>query len=116
MEIWFNPACSTCRGARELLDESGRSYDVRRYLEDPPTREELDRVLGLLGLQPWELARMNEPAADAVRDLPHDRDRWLDAMVANPVLIERPIVVTDDGRAVVGRPPERVLDLLRGEA
>lgn len=113
MQIWFNPSCSKCRGAKQLLEEHGVAYDERRYLDDPPTREELDRVLTLLGVEPWELARTSEPAAEAVRDLPHDREQWLEAMVANPVLIERPIVLTDDGRAVVGRPPEKVLDLFR---
>jgi arsenate reductase len=108
MEIWFNPSCSKCRMAEELLDERGVAYTERRYLDDPPSREELDRVLGLLGLEPWELARID----DSVRDLPRERHLWLDAMVANPRLIERPIVITDDGRAIVGRPPDRILDLL----
>lgn len=114
MEIWFNPACSKCRGAKELLTERGVDVTERRYLDQPPTREELDRVLTLLGVEPWDLARTGEPVAKelGLADLPRDRDRWLDVLVANPVLIERPIVVTGDGRAVVGRPPEKVLDLL----
>lgn len=116
MEIWFNPACSKCRTTRQMLDDAGVEYAERRYLDEGAvTRADLERVLDLLGIEPWDLARTDEPVAKeiGVADLPHDRDRWLDAMVAHPILIQRPIVVTDDGRAVIGRPPERVLDLLR---
>jgi arsenate reductase len=71
-------------------------------------------VLTALGKEPWEVARMGESVAKelGLRDLPHARDRWIEVMVANPILIERPIVVTADGRAVIGRPPEAVRDLL----
>jgi arsenate reductase len=115
MEIWFNPSCSKCRVTKDLLDEAGAEYDVRRYLDTPPTRADLERVLELLGIEPWELARLDEPVAKEIglRDLPHERGPWLDAMVEHPILIQRPIVVTDDGRAVIGRPPERVIELLR---
>jgi arsenate reductase len=75
VEIWINPACSKCRAAAELLDDAGASYTVRRYLDDPPTPDELDAVLQRLGLEPWDIARMNEPAAQeaGLRDLPKDR-------------------------------------------
>jgi arsenate reductase len=115
VEIWFNPSCSKCRVSEELLDEAGVTYTERRYLDDPPTVEELDRVTTLLGVEPWDLTRMDEPRA-AELDLanaPRDRSAWLAVLAANPVLVQRPIVVTDDGRAVIGRPPERILDLLR---
>ena len=71
-------------------------------------------MLVALGKEPWEIARMGEGVAKdlGLRDLPHDRHRWIDVMVANPILIERPIIVTADGRAVVGRPPDAVRDLL----
>jgi arsenate reductase len=115
VEIWFNPSCSKCRASEDLLDEAGVTYTERRYLEDPPTVGELDRVTTLLGVEPWDLTRMDEPRA-AELDLanaPRDRSAWLAVLAANPVLVQRPIVVTDDGRAVIGRPPERILDLLR---
>jgi arsenate reductase len=115
VEIWFNPSCSKCRVSEELLDEAGVTYTERRYLDDPPTVEELDRVTTLLGVEPWDLTRMDEPRA-AELDLanaPRDRSAWLAVLAANPVLVQRPIVITDDGRAVIGRPPERILDLLR---
>lgn len=117
MELWHNPRCSKSRAAKAILDERGATYTERRYLVDPPSADELAAVLAALGAEPWDIARIGEarakelemgtwPRADA------DRGRWLQALAADPVLIERPIVVTDDGRAVVGRPPESVEALL----
>lgn len=114
LTIWHNPRCSKSRGAKEILDEAGVGYAERRYLEDPPSAEELDAVLSALGKEPWEVARTGESVAKelGLKDLPHDRGRWIEVLVANPVLIERPIVVRGDGRAVLGRPPEDVRQLL----
>ena len=64
MEIWVNPACSKCRAATAALDEAGIEYTVRRYLDAPPTRAELEAVLDRLGLEPWHLARTGEPVAE----------------------------------------------------
>jgi arsenate reductase len=107
MEIWHNQRCSKSRAAKAALDASGAEYGERRYLDDPPTAEELDAVLTKLGMQPWEIARLNEPVAQrlGLKDLPHDRDRWIELMVENPILIQRPIVVTDDGSAILARDP-----------
>lgn len=114
MQLWHNPRCSKSREAKRMLDVDGVSYVERRYLDDPPTAQELDAVLTSLGRQPWELARLSEPVAGelGLRGWPHDRQRWIEAMVEHPALIERPILVADDGRAVLGRPPEAVLELL----
>ncbi len=115
MEIWINPSCSKCRLATELLDEAGAEYTVRRYLEDPPTVDELDAVLRRLELEPWDIARMSEPLADEL-DLVHlsrDRRRWLEVMATNPQLIQRPLITADDGTAVVGRSEEAVGRALR---
>lgn len=110
MEIWFNPKCSKCRLATEALDEAGLDYDVRRYLDEPPTAPQLAATLDKLGLEPWDIARMNEPvAADlGLADLPRDRDRWIAVLVEHPVLIQRPIVVLDDGSAWIARDPDTV--------
>lgn len=116
MEIWHNPRCSKSRATLGLLEDAGVAPDVRRYLDDPPSADELRRVLGLLGRAPWELVRTGE---DTYRELgmadwgrtEADVDRWVDAMVAHPRLIERPVVVDGD-RAVLGRPPEDVRSLL----
>ncbi|MFJ5989937.1 ArsC/Spx/MgsR family protein [Lentzea sp. NPDC092896] len=91
MEIWHNPRCSKSRAAKQRLDDSGVDYTERRYLEDVPTAEELDHVLTLLNKQPWEIARTKEAAYP--KDLEHDRAKWIAHMVANPSLIERPIII-----------------------
>jgi arsenate reductase len=106
MEIWVNPACSKCRSATAALDEAGVSYTVRRYLEDPPTREELLAVLDRLGVEPWHITRLQEAEATAVARLPRDaaaREAWVDALVAHPRLIQRPIITADDGTTVLAR-------------
>lgn len=114
MDLWHNPRCSKSRAAKELLDNKGVAYRERRYLDDPPTADELDAVLTALGKQPWEITRMGEPVAVelGLRDAPRDRAAWIDILVANPILIERPIAVTDDGRAALGRPTDAIADLL----
>lgn len=115
MEIWVNPACSKCRSALSMLDAAGAEYTVRRYLEDPPSAAELTAVLGRLGLEPWDVTRMNEPVAKELKAwprTPEDRQRWIDALAAHPKLIQRPIITADDGTAVVGRSPEAVQSVL----
>jgi arsenate reductase len=110
--IWHNQRCSKSRGALAILEERGIDHDVVRYLEDTPSRAEIERVLGLLGTDdPTTIARRNEELWKEL-DLDHaDRSTVLDALTANPALIERPIVIKGD-RAVVARPSEKVLDLL----
>jgi arsenate reductase len=114
MEIWYNPACSKCVASEELLVGAGVTYTERRYLDDPPTADEIERVLDLLGIEPWDLTRMDEPRAVELSlvTAPRDRGAWIETLADNPVLIQRPVVITDDGRAVIGRPPEKILDLL----
>ncbi|SCK37038.1 Arsenate reductase and related proteins, glutaredoxin family [Streptomyces sp. SceaMP-e96] len=63
MEIWLNPACSKCRSAVEILDEEGARYTVRKYLEDPPSADDLRDVLTRLGLEPWDITRTQEAEA-----------------------------------------------------
>lgn len=115
MEIWVNPACSKCRAATAALDEAGVDYTVRRYLDDPPTAEELEAVLGRLGLQPWDIARTGEPIAAELGlpdRVPEQRGAWLRLMVEHPILIQRPIITADDGHTVVGRSEETVQDAI----
>ncbi|MEU3658844.1 arsenate reductase family protein [Streptomyces sp. NPDC032940] len=117
MEIWINPACSKCRSAISLLDAEGADYTVRRYLEDVPGEDEIREVLARLGLEPWDITRTGEPAAEelGLKDWPRDdasRDRWVAALAAHPKLIQRPIITADDGTAVVGRSEEAVRDAL----
>jgi arsenate reductase (glutaredoxin) len=114
VEIWFNPSCSKCRGAKEMLDEAGAEYSVRRYLDDPPTADELDITLAKLGLEPWDVTRLNEPLAKELdlASLEKDREKWLAVLVTHPKLIQRPIIVADDGRAVIGRSEDAVRSVL----
>jgi len=114
LTIWHNPRCSKSRQTLALIEAAGIEPAVRLYLEDPPSPDELAEALRLLGMEPWELARMGEPVAGelGLKDLPHERARWIELMAANPILIERPILVTGDGRAVLGRPPEAIEALL----
>jgi len=115
MEIWINPACSKCQAATTALDEAGVSYTVRRYLDDPPTPAELSAVLDRLNLDPWHIARLNEPAATLLADLPRDephRADWITVLAANPILIQRPIITTDDNTSIVARDPEALARVL----
>lgn len=110
--VWFNPACSKCRGAKDLLAEHGIDAAYVEYLRDTPDRSEIERVLALLGSDdPRTMMRTGEPVYTELGLAAADRERLLDAMVEHPILIERPIVIRGD-RAVIGRPPERLLDLL----
>ncbi len=110
--VFFNPECSNCRTAAAILEERGVDADYIRYLETSPTRAELEGVLRKLGTDdPRDIVRTKEPIYAELGLDSADRDRLLDAMAAHPILIERPIVVRGD-RAVVARPPERLLELL----
>lgn len=111
--IYHNPRCSKSRQTLQLLQDRGINPEVVPYLENPPDRERLKTLLGQLGMKPRELMRRSEQAyKDRKLDDPSLSDAELiDAMVEEPILIERPIVVVGQ-RAALGRPPEQVLDLL----
>lgn len=110
--VFFNPECSNCRTAAAILEERGVDADYIRYLETAPTRADLEDVLVKLGIEdPREIVREKEPVYLELNLEQADRDQLLDAMVAHPILIQRPIVIHGD-RAIVARPPERLLELL----
>jgi arsenate reductase len=111
--IYHNPRCSKSRAALKLIEERGIEPEVVRYLDAPPDASTLDALLTLLGLEPRELMRRKEPEYQALGldDPSLSREALIAAMVTHPRLIERPIVVRE-GKAILGRPPERVLDLL----
>jgi arsenate reductase (glutaredoxin) len=118
MEIWVNPSCSKCRSARDALDAAGIAYTERRYLDDPPTAEELAAVLDRLGLEPWHVARDKEAREEGI-DLPRDaghRTAWLDALAAHPRVLQRPIITADDGTTVVGRDEGAVTRVIAAES
>jgi arsenate reductase (glutaredoxin) len=111
VRVFFNPRCSKCRTVKGILEERGIEPDYVRYLEQAPTREELERVLELLGTKdPRDMMRRGEELYRSLDLDRADREQLLDAMVTHPILIERPIII-HGGRAVIGRPPERALDL-----
>lgn len=108
--IWANPQCSKSRGAEQLLAERGVVPTRVLYLEDPPSRAEIEAMLAKLGTNdPHVLVRSSEPEYAGLE--PATREELLDALVRHPRLIERPVVARGD-RAVVARPPERLLELL----
>ncbi|WP_252271115.1 arsenate reductase (glutaredoxin) [Pseudomonas subflava] len=113
LTLYHNPRCSKSRGALELLEARGLTPTVVRYLETPPSAEELRALLAKLGIGPRDLLRTGEDEYKALNlaDTSLGDERLIAAMVAHPKLIERPILVAGD-RAVIGRPPEKVLELL----
>jgi len=112
--MFHNPKCTKSRETLKLLNEEGIEPDIINYLTDPPTQKELSAILKKLGMTPKELIRFKEPVADKLRIKSSDNRpdaEWLKLMVENPILIERPIVIASQ-KAVIGRPPEKVLDLI----
>ncbi|MCK8463042.1 arsenate reductase (glutaredoxin) [Aliiroseovarius sp. S1339] len=111
-EIWHNPRCSKSRQTLAILEERGEDVVVRRYLDDAPDEATLRAVLTALAVPPIAIMRKGEKQFKELglsADTP-DND-LIAAMVAHPILIERPIVIKD-GKARIGRPPESVIDIL----
>lgn len=111
--IYHNPRCSKSRQTLALLQEKSIKPEIVEYLKTPPDKATLRKILSMLDLAPRELMRRNEAAyrergldADGIDD-----DTLLEAMIDEPILIERPIVVAD-GKAAIGRPPENILEIL----
>ena len=112
MKIYHNPKCSKSRATLALLQQRGLTPHVIEYLKSPPSAAELKAIVAMLGIRPEELVRKGEEiykvsyAGKTLTD-----EQWIAAMVREPILIERPIVVLGH-RAAIGRPPEAVLALL----
>jgi arsenate reductase len=110
--VWHNPRCSKSRNGIKYLDEKGVEYEVRRYLDEPPTVEEIRELLKKLGMKPRELMRTKEKI---YRELGlkevEDEEKLIEAMSEHPKLIERPIVIRGD-KAVVARPETKIDELL----
>lgn len=111
--LYHNPRCSKSRETLELLRARGIAPVIVEYLKTPPDAATLGRILDLLGCEPRELMRRKEAeyAAHKLDDPDLTRDALIAAMIADPILIERPIVVVRD-KAALGRPPETVLAIL----
>ena len=112
--FYSNPSCSKCRTVSAILAERGVEAEVVEYLDEPPDRTALERLLRLLGTDdPRSILRPEQPLYDQLGLDGAGPGDVLDAIAAHPELLQRPIVVVGD-RAVVARPPERVLELLDG--
>jgi len=113
VRIFYNPKCSKCRLTMDILNDKDIDATVVEYLNTPPGSAELIEVLDLLGIEPRDLMRKHEaPYKDNNLDNPDlSREQLIQAMIDNPILIERPIIINGN-KATIGRPPEKVLDIL----
>ncbi|NLR92634.1 arsenate reductase (glutaredoxin) [Flammeovirga agarivorans] len=111
IKIWHNPRCSKSRESLNLLKEGSNDIEIREYLKDTPSKEEVTEIINLLGIKPLELIRKGEAIfKENFKGKDLSDDEYIQAMVDFPKLIERPIVIKDN-KAVIGRPPSLVLDL-----
>jgi len=113
VKIYHNPRCGKSRQTLQLLKDKGFEPEVIEYLKTPPNAQELTEILDKLAIEPRDLMRKKEAEykANHLDDAGLDRAALIDAMIANPILIERPIVLAN-GKAAIGRPPEDVLGIL----
>lgn len=111
--IYHNPRCSKSRATLKLLEERGLEPDIVEYLKTPPDTATLKKLLQMLGLKPRQLLRTKETAYGeaGLDDTSLSDDAVIAAMIAHPILMERPIVIVGN-RAAIGRPPENVLKLI----
>ena len=111
IKIYHNNRCSKSRSGLEVLENSGKPFEIVKYLEDVPTEKELKEIIKLLGIKPIDLVRKNEAIWKAdFKDKNLSDSEIISAMVKNPKLIERPIVINGN-KAVIGRPTEAILDI-----
>lgn len=112
MIIYHNPRCSKSREALSLLQDKNCKVEVREYLKVPPTKKELKELLSLLKCKAQDIVRTKEPIyIEQFANKKFTETQWIDILTKHPILIERPIVINGN-KAVVGRPPVLVLDLI----
>jgi arsenate reductase len=110
--IWHNNRCGKSRDALQILEENGIKPEVVKYLEDTPTAKQIKEVLKKAGIKAHDLIRTGESVyKELYKGKNLSDDEWIEAMVEHPILIERPVVIHGD-KAVIARPPERVLEVL----
>ncbi|MFH6604094.1 arsenate reductase (glutaredoxin) [Maribacter algicola] len=108
IKIYHNPRCTKSREGLAILESSGKDFEIVKYLEDIPTKKELKEIVKLLGIRPEQLIRKNEAVwKENYKGKTLTDEELLEAMVAHPKLIERPIVI-NGGKAAIGRPPEKI--------
>ncbi len=112
IKIYHNNRCSKSRCGIEILENSEKEFEVVKYLENTPTESELKEIIGLLNISPIQLVRKNEKIwKEEFKGKELSDTEIIKAMVDNPKLIERPIVINGN-KAVIGRPPESILDII----
>ena len=112
IKIYHNNRCSKSRSGLEILKQSGKPFEIIKYLDDVPNAKELTDIISLLQIKPIELIRKNEVIwKENFKNKELSDKDIIDAMVKNPKLIERPIVINGN-KAIIGRPPELILDIL----
>lgn len=110
--IYHNPRCTKSRQGLEVLEKSGKKFQVIKYLEDISTDKELSEIISLLGIKPIDLVRKNETVwKENYKGKNLSDQDIIKAMIENPKLIERPIVINGN-QAVIGRPTERILEII----
>ena len=112
MKIYHNPRCSKSRQTLQILQDKGVQVEIIEYLKNIPTAEELKMILVKLNLKPTQILRKGEAVyKEKFKTSNFTDEEWIEVMLEYPKLIERPIVIKDN-KAVLGRPPENVLDLI----
>ncbi|MDG3581904.1 MULTISPECIES: arsenate reductase (glutaredoxin) [Galbibacter] len=112
IKIYHNPRCRKSREGLQILEESGKDFEVVKYLEEIPTEKELRKIINCLGIKPINLIRKNETIwKEEYKNKVLNDDQIIEAMLENPKLIERPIVIKNNV-AVIGRPPENIKGIL----
>ncbi|MCM5663591.1 arsenate reductase (glutaredoxin) [Galbibacter mesophilus] len=112
IKIYHNPRCRKSREGLQIIEESGKEYEVVKYLEDVPSEKELRKILNCLDIKPINLVRKNEAIwKENYKNRSLSDDEIIEAMLENPKLIERPIVLKNNV-AVIGRPPENIKSIL----
>ena len=112
IKIYHNPRCGKSREGLAILEQSQQRFEVIKYLETPPTRVELGKIIEQLGIKPIELIRVKESVwIENFKNKNLSDSEVIDAMLAYPILMERPIVINGK-QAILGRPPEKIANIL----
>jgi arsenate reductase len=113
IKIYHNPRCGKSREGLSILEQSQQKFEIVKYLETPPTRVELEKIIELLGIKPIELIRIKESVwIEHFKGKNLSDSEVIDAMITYPILMERPIVIKNN-LAVLGRPPQKILEFLQ---
>lgn len=112
IEIYHNPRCGKSREGLRILEQSGKDFKIVKYLEEIPSLEKLSQIIKLLKIKPLEIVRQNEKIwKDNFKNSNLSDEELIQIMAKNPILIERPIVINGN-KAIVGRPPSKILEII----